>query len=164
MAEPSHNEKPSKASSSEDSPGRAEIENVSPRGPSEGHRGSLTAEQLRANINAKIANPLAGYSRQEMMERSVAYCKANQIGGEEDIRAFRIGAILAQNPNRHAELEETTDEEKAILTREITHKWSQPKLLYMVIALCSTCAAVQGMGLCLPSLPSMKHITDTELR
>ena len=70
----------------------------------------------------------------------------HQVGDDEDIRAFRLGAILAQDPNRHAEIDDLNEEERRILGQEISSKWSQPKLLYLVIILCSTCAAVQGMG------------------
>lgn len=33
-----------------------------------------------------------------------------------------------------------------MLGREITHKWSNPSVLYAVITVCSLCAVVQGMG------------------
>jgi hypothetical protein len=106
----------------------------------------MNKDQLRANINAKIANPLAGFSHAELSAKGEEYVRKHQIGDEEDIRAFRLGAILAQNPNKHAEVDGITAEESDVLTREITNKWSQPRLLYLVIVLCSTCAAVQGMG------------------
>jgi hypothetical protein len=70
----------------------------------------------------------------------------HDIGGNDDVRAFRLGAILAQEPSRHANLEGLSNDEREVLVREVDHKWSQPKLLYLVIVLCSVCAAVQGMG------------------
>lgn len=75
-----------------------------------------------------------------------AFVRDHQVGDDEDIRAFRLGALLAQDPNRHAEIQGFNEEERQVLAREITSRWSQPKLLYLVIVLCSTCAAVQGMG------------------
>lgn len=105
----------------------------------------MTKDQLRANINAKIANPLAGFSQDELSRKAEEYVRQYQIGDEEDIRAFRLGAILAQDPNKYGSVEGLTPEEEQALEKEITHKWSQPKLLYLVIVLCSTCAAVQGM-------------------
>lgn len=125
--------------------GRTEVENVSVHDPDGTHQ-NMSADQLRANINAKIANPLAGFSHNELRAKGEAFARKFQLGDEGDIRAFRIGAVLAQDPNRHAEIDELTAEEGAVLSREITHKWSQPKLLYLIIVLCSTCAAVQGMG------------------
>jgi len=126
--------------------GRTEIENVSHRGSESRMHEKMTPDQLRANINAKIANPLAGYSHSELSTMGEEFAKKYAIGDEDDIRAFRIGAILAQDPNRHAEVNGINEEESATLSREISHRWSQPKLLYLVIILCSTCAAVQGMG------------------
>lgn len=123
------------------------IENASHRRPSSVHE-NMDKEQLRANINAKIANPLAGFTHDELATKGEEYVRKYQIGDEEDIRAFRLGAILAQDPNKHASVEGLTPEEAAALEEEITHKWSQPKLLYLVIVLCSTCAAVQGMVTC----------------
>ena len=75
-----------------------------------------------------------------------AFVQKYQVGDEEVVRAFRLGAILAQDPNRHAEIQGLNGEERQVLEKEVTSRWSQPKLLYLVIGLCSTCAAVQGMG------------------
>jgi hypothetical protein len=148
MAESNHSSGKASHDHNEDLDGRTDVENVSLR-DSEAARQSMTPDQLRANINAKIANPLAGFSHKELSEKGEAYVRKFQIGEEEDIRAFRLGAILAQDPNRHAEVDGLTAEEGQVLSREITNKWSQPRLLYLVIILCSTCAAVQGMGTCL---------------
>jgi MFS family permease len=82
-----------------------------------------------------------------------AFVRDHQIGDDEDIRAFRLGAVLAQDPNRHAEIQGLNDEERLVLDNEIMSRWSQPKLLYLVIILCSTCAAVQGMGESSPISP-----------
>lgn len=107
---------------------------------------SLDADKLRRNLNAKLANPLAGYTHQELAEKGESYCRSKEIGDEEDVRAFRLGAILAQNPEGYAEVDGLSEEEQRICGEEVTKRWSQPKLLYLVIVLCSTCAAVQGMG------------------
>lgn len=123
--------------------GGTEIENIS---TDDDQRDKMTPDQLRANINAKIANPLAGLSHSELSRKGESFVRKHGIGGEEDIRAFRLGAILAQDPNRHTEIDGITQEESTVLSREITNKWSQPTLMYLVIILCSTCAAVQGMG------------------
>jgi hypothetical protein len=148
MADPNENAEKVSHDTTGDLDGRTDVENVSVRGSDGARQNSMTADQLRANLNAKIANPLAGFSHNELSVKGEAYVRKFQIGDEEDIRAFRLGAILAQDPNRHAEVDGLTAEEGDVLTREITNKWSQPKLLYLVIVLCSTCAAVQGMGKC----------------
>jgi len=140
-------EKERKVSSSDSLGGNTEIENASVNNKASlAAPENVDADQLRANINAKIANPLAGFTHAELAQKGEEYARSNAVGKEEDIRAFRLGAILAQNPNRHSEVDGLTPEESAILSKEIEKKWSQPRLLYLVIILCSTCAAVQGMG------------------
>lgn len=106
---------------------------------------TVNENDLRQKLNAKLNNPLAGFSHNELSAKGEAYCRQNSIGEEDDIRAFRLGAIIAQDPNKHAECAGLTEEERATLSREIEYKWSQPKLLYLIVVLCSTCAAVQGM-------------------
>ena len=64
------------------------------------------------------------------------------------MRAFRLGAVLAaQHPAGRADdaVEGLTAREREVLEREVTHKWSNPAMLYNVIVVCSLCAAVQGM-------------------
>ena len=108
---------------------------------------SVTAgDKARRNVNAKLANPLAGYSHPELEEWGAEYARKYQLGDESDIRAFRMGAVLAQDPVKYEECHGLTDEELQVLRKEFQSKWSQPRLMYVVIVLCSTCAAVQGMG------------------
>jgi hypothetical protein len=50
--------------------------------------------------------------------------------------------------NSHVAFESLTqlsDQDKAELRREQTHRWDQPKTLYYLVVLCSLAAAVQGM-------------------
>ncbi|KAL8829953.1 MAG: hypothetical protein Q9191_001708 [Dirinaria sp. TL-2023a] len=103
------------------------------------------ADRLRRNINAKLANPLARLSHATLMDKGAKYAAEHQIGGKEDIRAFQMGACLAQDPSKYDTVQGLTPEELRVLRNEVTNRWSQPKLMYIVIILCSTCAAVQGM-------------------
>lgn len=108
---------------------------------------SVTAgDKARRNVNAKLANPLAGYSHPELEEMSAEYATKYQLGDEGDIRAFRMGAVLAQDPVKYEECHGLAGEELQVLRKEFQSKWAQPRLMYVVIVLCSTCAAVQGMG------------------
>ncbi|TAQ84696.1 hypothetical protein B7494_g6970 [Chlorociboria aeruginascens] len=125
--------------------GQTHVESRSRSLAGSGTGNNMTADQLRANVNAKIANPLAGYTRAKLAQMGEEYARKHQIGEEEDFRAFRLGATLAQDPSRHAELEGLSTEEGEVLAKEISNRWSQPKLMYLVIVLCSVCAAVQGM-------------------
>ena len=104
------------------------------------------ADRVRRNASAKLANPLAGISHAKLEEMRATYALKHHIGDEEDIRAFRKGAILAQDPRRFSQVQGLTGMEIDVLQREFSNRWSQPKLMYIVIILCSTCAAVQGMG------------------
>lgn len=111
-------------------------------------RTSVTAaERRRLNDVAKLANPLAGISHDELEQMGDRYSRQHQMGDDEDIRAFKKGACLAQDPQKFASVTGLTEQEMVVLDKEITKRWSQPKLLYVVIILCSTCAAVQGMGM-----------------
>ncbi|KAL1995964.1 hypothetical protein VTN49DRAFT_830 [Thermomyces lanuginosus] len=104
------------------------------------------AERARQNLNAKLANPLQGYSQDELRKLGLRFSITHQMGDEVDIRAFEIGAVLAQAPEKFAEVENLlTKEEMEALRKEFTNRWSQPALMYVVIVICSMCAAVQGM-------------------
>jgi hypothetical protein len=105
------------------------------------------AERKRRELNLKLANPLGAYSAQQLGDLGEQYCRENALGEDDDIRAFRLGAQVARDPLNHSQVQGLTDEEKRIFQDEVDHKWRQPKLLYLVIVLCSTCAAVQGMGM-----------------
>lgn len=106
-------------------------------------------ERARRNVNAKLANPLARYSSAELRQKARVYAMEHSLAEKEDIRAMEIGALLAKNPEKFEEVSRETDMtpgEFDVLKLEFDKRWSQPRLLYLVIVLCSTCAAVQGMG------------------
>ena len=103
------------------------------------------ADRARRNINAKLSNPLAGFSHAQLRKQGRNFALTHEIGDEDDVRAFELGAVLAQSPDRYATVAGLTDSEKEILHREFEHRWSQPWTMYAVIALCSLSAAVQGM-------------------
>ncbi len=68
-------------------------------------------------------------------------------GLTEHTAILRKGALVAQNPDGAYDItgDEALDEdEKAILRKEVEHKWSMPARLYLTIAMCSVGAAVQG--------------------
>jgi hypothetical protein len=102
-----------------------------------------------ANANAKLANPLAGLSVARLRAAGRAYALSRSIVDAADVRAFELGAVLAQQPEKWDRVGDVDDgadaAELRVLEKEYTNKWSQPPLLYLVIVLCSTCAAVQGM-------------------
>ncbi|KAI1471190.1 uncharacterized protein F4812DRAFT_467375 [Daldinia caldariorum] len=123
---------------SEASPSELEHRETKDKIPDEGERKRLEA-------TAKLENPLAGLSQTQLAQQGEEFCAKHGITDAEDIRAFRLGAMIAGNLNKYDTIDELTDREKGILDKEITHKWSNPKMLYAVIVICSLCAAVQGM-------------------
>ncbi|CAL5874040.1 uncharacterized protein PFLUO_LOCUS8326 [Penicillium psychrofluorescens] len=103
------------------------------------------AERARRNLNAKLSNPLAGFTASELRTQGRNFAIMHEMGDTSDIRAFELGAVLAQAPERYAAVEGLTAPEKELLRREFANRWSQPWKMYAVVALCSLSAAVQGM-------------------
>ncbi|TFK75341.1 hypothetical protein BDN72DRAFT_810901 [Pluteus cervinus] len=94
------------------------------------------------NASAKIQNPLHGIDRETLLAQVDDFARAE---GMEDIGTLlRKGALIAQNPSGFESIPDLDESDKAIIRREITHKWNQPKDLYMTVVLCSIAAAVQG--------------------
>jgi hypothetical protein len=90
-------------------------------------------ERKRLQASAKLDNPLAGLSPANLARRGEEFCAQHGFTEQEDIRAFRLGAMIAGNMNRFDTIDGLNEQEKAVLDREITHKWSNPTMLYAVI-------------------------------
>ncbi|KAL2882475.1 hypothetical protein SGCOL_002215 [Colletotrichum sp. CLE4] len=102
-------------------------------------------ERKRLEASRKLENPLAGFTPEQLSQKGEDYCREHGITSGEDIRAFRLGAMIAGNMNKYDSMTEITADERAVLDGEATHKWRNPKMLYGVVAVCSFCAVVQGM-------------------
>jgi hypothetical protein len=87
------------------------------------------------NINVKLANPLAGLSHEQLMIDGEKFAKLHGLGHLSEL--IQKGALVAQDPLAFNDLPLLTVEEKEALRHEITHKWSQPKMLYYLVILCS---------------------------
>jgi hypothetical protein len=62
--------------------------------------------------------------------------------------AFRKGALIArvqQRSDGFEHLSQLSEDEKGLLRHEMTHRWSQPFMLYFLVILCAGSAIVQGM-------------------
>lgn len=81
-------------------------------------------------LSAVFENPLAGVPRERLFEDVERFCR--QFGLEEYIDTFKKAALVSQNPAGAQDLLELSEEEKEILRREHTHKWSQPWQLYFM--------------------------------
>jgi MFS family permease len=60
------------------------------------------------------------------------------------IPIMQKGALVAQNPVALDQIQELDESDREIIRREITHRWSHPKILYFTIILNSIAAAIQG--------------------
>ncbi len=112
------------------------------------------------NLNAKLANPLAGLSHEQLMADAEEFAKTHELA--EYTETIQKGALIAQDPTVFESLPMLTDEDRRFLRREVTHKWDQPKTLYYLVVMCSLAAAVQGVrfssamleGVCSPTFPA----------
>lgn len=91
-------------------------------------------EKRRLEASQKLDNPLAGFSPEQLGRMGEDYCQKYGINDDEDVRAFRLGAMIAGNMNKYDTMAELTAQERAALDGETTHKWRNPKMLYFVVA------------------------------
>lgn len=91
----------------------------------------------RQNAAAKAENPLAGKSKEELYLLAEEYCSEFGFTDEEDIRVFRLGALVAGNDFQWDNVPGLTDVEIAGLEFERDHKYkSLPKTLVGVVVVC----------------------------
>lgn len=95
------------------------------------------------NINARLVNPLAGLSQEELATRGRDFAKKFELGHLDE--TFAKGAMIAQDPAAFEQVPGLNEEEKTILRTEVTHRWKQPRQLYYLVIACSMAAAVQGV-------------------
>lgn len=104
------------------------------------------ASNRQASVAAKLRNPLAGLSEQQVIADVDAWCIEKGLVEHQD--AFRKGALIARMGQRDDGFEyvsQLSEEEKAIFRNEQAHRWSQPFMLYFLVVLCAGSAIVQGM-------------------
>lgn len=94
-------------------------------------------------LSAAFENPLADIPKEQLFAEVDAFVKDN--GLDEFLEDFRKGALVAQNPDSYTEITELNDEDRNVLEREHTHRWSQTFTLWWLVVMCSMAAAVQGM-------------------
>ncbi|RMZ04857.1 hypothetical protein D0862_05177 [Hortaea werneckii] len=104
---------------------------------------SVTVDvDLNKNVDAKVSNPLAGITYEELMHDVEMF--AQEKGLEDKTDLIKRGALVAQDPANFENIGLLEEEEKAALRWESEHKWSHPLALYFTIIVCSIGAAVQG--------------------
>ncbi|KAM6499149.1 Sugar transporter domain containing protein [Amanita muscaria] len=97
---------------------------------------------LANNVQARIQNPLYGIPKAKLLRQVEAF--AHEQDMDDILPLLRKGALLAQDPKIFESIPELDEEDKEIIRRETTHKWKQPKDLYLTVVICSLAAAVQG--------------------
>jgi hypothetical protein len=110
------------------------------------HRGSVASGTRKASVAAKLRNPLAGFSEEQVLADVETWC--TEKGLMQDLDSFRKGALVARMGQRDDGYEYVSilsEEEKDWLRHESTHRWSQPFMLYFLVVLCAGSAIVQGM-------------------
>lgn len=110
------------------------------------HNEHTGSQHRQASVAAKLRNPLAGLSEEQVLADVEAWC--TEKGLQDDLDSFRKGALIARVGQREDGFEyvnSLSEEEKDILRRETSHRWSQPLMLYFLVILCAGSAIVQGM-------------------
>ena len=94
--------------------------------------------------STKAAHPLAGYTHEQLAHMGEKYAREHQgLTDETEIRAFRLGAIIAGDMDvdddpqslrdKYARVEGLTEDERQTLVDEVEHKWRNPKMLYFLV-------------------------------
>ncbi|KAK5945334.1 hypothetical protein PMZ80_002538 [Knufia obscura] len=97
---------------------------------------------LNNNLSAKIKNPLAHISHNELIADVEQFAKDYDL---VEITPLLVkGAQVAKDPPNFESVDGITEPEMEAIRNEVLHKWRQPKALYFTIILCSIGAAVQG--------------------
>ncbi|PFH46025.1 hypothetical protein AMATHDRAFT_156846 [Amanita thiersii Skay4041] len=97
---------------------------------------------LAHNVQARIQNPLHGIPRKKLLQQVEEFAREKDM--EDILPELRKGALLAQNPKDFENIPELDEGDKEVIRREITHRWRQPRDLYLTVIICSLAAAVQG--------------------
>ncbi|EXJ92376.1 hypothetical protein A1O3_00926 [Capronia epimyces CBS 606.96] len=95
------------------------------------------------HLSAAFENPLSGIPKEQLLQNVETFCRDNNL--LEYVDVFKKGALVAQSPKNFESIPELSQEDRDVLTREHTHRWSQPFTLYWLVIMCSLAAAVQGM-------------------
>ncbi|KAJ5609696.1 hypothetical protein N7528_010263 [Penicillium herquei] len=114
---------------------------------SSAEKGQFEQEQLEQvdlqnNLSARIKNPLAGLSQDQVIRDVEAFAQEYQV--TDILPELKKGALVARDPASFESVPGITELECIALKNETEHKWHQPKALYFTIILCSIGAAVQG--------------------
>lgn len=100
----------------------------------------------RPSASAQLRNPFVGKTEEDVLDDVDAFVENKGLQDERE--TFRKGALLARVSQRvdgFESVKQLSEEEKDLLRHEISHRWSQPFMLYFLVVLCAGSAIVQGM-------------------
>ncbi|KAL9124810.1 MAG: hypothetical protein Q9217_005907 [Psora testacea] len=92
---------------------------------------------------AKLQNPLAGMTYEELMDDVEKFAKEKDLVFALD--DLKKGALVSQKRTRFETIEMLSEDEKESIRREKTNRWKQPAMMYYMTILCAGSAIVQGM-------------------
>jgi MFS family permease len=106
---------------------------------------SWSGKGRQPSVAAQLKNPLAGMTESDVLSDVDVWVQQRGLEHERD--TFRRGALLARVINTEGAFEQfdLPEDEKEVLRRETTNRWSQPFQLYFLVVLCAGSAIVQGM-------------------
>jgi hypothetical protein len=93
---------------------------------------------------AAADHPLAGLSHAQLAAMGEKYAREHQgLTDEEEIRAFRLGAIIAGDMDaddspvslrdKYAAVQGLSEDERSGLVNEVEKKWNHPGMLYYLV-------------------------------
>jgi hypothetical protein len=85
---------------------------------------------------------LVGIPREALMQDVETYAADNNLN--DILPLLKKGALVAQSPHAIEHIAELDESERQLLRDEVTHRWRQPRTLYISIVLNSIAAAIQG--------------------
>ena len=83
-----------------------------------------------AAINHKLRNPLAGFSREQLLDDVTAFAKAKSL--EYALDDLKKGALIAQRPKAFEDIEDLSEDERVLLRNEWGKRWKQPWMMYFM--------------------------------
>ena len=114
------------------------------------HDGSSTSSHSsdkKVSETAKIKNPLAGMSKEELLEDVDNFAREKELvdelphlrrGGKYDLTDYQEKrltvplALIAQDPMCFEQMEDISEQDKDVLRQEYTHRWRQPWMMYFM--------------------------------
>ncbi|OKL63218.1 hypothetical protein UA08_01311 [Talaromyces atroroseus] len=109
---------------------------------SDAEHGHIERVNLNNNASARIKNPLADLTPQEVLRDVSEFAQTHEL--TDILPVLEKGALVARDPANFDTVEGLTELEAEAIRNEVLHKWKQPIALYFTIILCSIGAAVQG--------------------